>query len=77
MKIFKTSEVDKKGVVTAKPAVCELLGGEYNVHFDFLGKDMVGRYDAKNKISVEDEITVFFDPDGIHVFDPVTGDTIK
>lgn len=59
-----------------KPTVCELLGGEYNVHFTFCGKNMVGQLDAKEKITTDDEIVVKFSFDDIYVFDPVTGNVI-
>lgn len=60
-----------------KPTVCELLGGEYNVHFDFCGKDVVGSLDAKQKITTDDEIVVSFSLQDLYVFDPITGETIK
>lgn len=60
-----------------KPTVCELLGGEYNVHFTFCGKNMVGQIDAKEKITTEDEIAVKFSLDDLYVFDPITGNVIK
>ena len=45
--------------------------------FDCCGKGMVGRIDAKHKITTDDEITVEFLPDDLYVFDSVTGDVIK
>lgn len=77
MKIQKASECDFKPVTETYPTVCELLGGEYSVHFDFCGKDMVGSYDAKDKIKVTDKIAVGFDKGDMQLFDPVTGDVIK
>ena len=62
---------------TVKPTMCELVGGEYNVHFDFCGKDMVGRIDAKHKITTEDELAVFFSMNDAYVFDPITGSSIR
>ncbi len=60
-----------------KPTVCELLGGEYNVHFDFCNKDMVAKVNAKTPVTVNDEIAVRFSVDDIYIFDPVTSDVIK
>ena len=77
MKIQKTSECDFEAMTETYPTVCELLGGEYSVHFDFCGKDMVGSYDAKDKIKVTDKIAVGFDKGDMQLFDPVTGDVIK
>ena len=59
-----------------KPTVCELLGGEYNVHFDFFDWDIVGQIGAEEKISLRDEIVVQFPLSNIYIFDPVTGDRI-
>ena len=77
MKIEKAAGSSHPGAVCVRPTVCELLGGEYNVHFDFCGKDMVGRFDAKDKITTRDEITVYFAPENMQIFDPVTGDAIR
>ena len=63
--------------IIVKPTVCELLGGEYNVHFNFCGKDMVGQISAKEKITTADEIVVKFSLDDFYIFDSVTGDVIK
>ena len=63
--------------ITLHPTVCELLGGEYNVHFDYSGKSMVGQVEAKNKITPQDEIDVLFSAEDLYVFDPVTGDRIR
>ncbi len=77
--IQKRSSLDKlpeTGFVT-KPTICELLGGEYNIHFDFGGKDMTGKFDAVEKISTDDEIVVSFHSDDLYVFDPITGEVIE
>lgn len=63
--------------IAVKPTVCELLGGEYNIHFNFCGKDMVGRIDAKEKITTSDEIMVRFALEDFYIFDSVTGDIIN
>ena len=66
-----------QGGFIVQPTVCELLGGEYNVHFDYCGKDMVGQMDAKTKISAKDTIFVQFSAEDIYLFDPITGDIIQ
>lgn len=63
--------------VIVKPTVCELLGGEYNVHFNFCGKDMVGQISAQEKVTTADEIVVKFSLDDFYIFDSVTGDVIQ
>ena len=64
---------DYTGRSVVMPTVCELLGGEYNIHFDFCGRDVVANFDAKQTISVNDSIAVSFLPEDIFLFDPVTG----
>ena len=62
--------------VILQPTVCELLGAEYNIHFDYCGRDMVGKTDAKENISLQDKIAVTLAFDDVYIFDPVTGDVI-
>ena len=62
--------------IIVKPTVCELLGGEYNIHFTFCGKNMVGQIDAKEKVSIQDEIVVRLSFEDFYIFDPITGDVI-
>lgn len=68
--------VPENVLFTAKPTVCELLGGEYHIHFDFCGKDLVARADAREAISTDDMLTVGFSSSDVYLFDPVTGETI-
>ncbi len=81
LKIEKVSEAYRnklpKNSFVVKPTVCELLGGEYSVHFDFCGKDWVGKFDAKEKISADEEIVISFSPEDLYIFDPVTGGVIR
>lgn len=81
LKIEKLSKVSREKLpensFVVKPTVCELLGGEYSVHFDFCGKDLVGKFDAREKISVDEEIVVSFSSEDLYIFDPVTGDVIR
>ncbi len=65
------------GCLVIEPTLTELLGGEYNVHFEFCGRNMIGKLAAKHKLSAGDKIAVRFSADDLYVFDPVTGDTIK
>lgn len=77
--IQKHSSLDKvpETSFVTKPTICELLGGEYNIHFDFGGKDMTGKFDAVEKISANDEIVVSFNSDDLYIFDPITGEVIE
>ncbi len=65
-----------EGGVVMTPVLCELLGAEYNVHFTWCGQNMVGKIDAKEKLSVNDKILVTMSFDDIYVFDPITGEVI-
>lgn len=60
-----------------EPTLTEHLGGEYNVHFEFCGRNMVGKIDAKHKLNAGDKIAVRFSVDDLYIFDPITGDVIK
>lgn len=60
----------------AKPTVCELLGGEYNLHFDLFGVDIICRTDADEPITPEDEMLITMRPEDMYIFDPVTGGRI-
>lgn len=66
-----------KDAYIVKPELTELLGGEYNVYFEFCGKNMIGKIDAKDKLNQNDKIAVSFSADDLFVFDPITGDVIK
>ncbi len=72
-------EAGKKydGYYVTEPALAELLGGDYNVHFEFCGTNMIGKLDARYKLNAGDKIAVKFSADDLFVFDPVTGDVIK
>lgn len=65
------------GHYVVEPTLTELLGGEYNVHFDFCGKNMIAKLDAKTKLGAGDRIAIKFSADDFFIFDPITGDTIK
>lgn len=66
-----------KGAYIVQPELTELLGGEYNVYFEFCGKNMIGKIDAKDKLGQNDKIAVSFSADDLFIFDPITGDVIK
>ena len=67
---------DYSGTYITKPTVCELLGGEYNVYFDYNGVELIGTFKATEKLSMHDSIAVYLPKDSIYVFDPISGDRI-
>ncbi len=74
-KVEKGKKYDNCYVI--EPTLTELLGGEYNVHFEFCGRNMVGKLDAKYKLNTGDKIAVRFSAEDLYIFDPITGDIIK
>ena len=66
-----------KSAYIVQPELTELLGGEYNVYFEFCGKNMIGKIDAKDKLGQNDKIAVSFSADDLFIFDPITGYVIK
>lgn len=72
----KKNEVLKENEVKVFVTVSELLGAEYNVHFNFLDKDLVCKFDVEKKISVGDPLILTLSLDSALLFDPITGERI-
>lgn len=70
--IFEGGEKPKDSFFITPTAV-ELLGNEYIIHFDFLGKDMAAKIDAKRKITPHSCLTLTFNEKDLLFFDAVTG----
>ena len=64
------------GMYITKPTVCELLGGEYNVYFDYNGVELIGTFKATERLSVHDSIAIGLPKDSLYVFDPISGGRI-
>ncbi len=78
LELLKVEEGKKyDGCFVTEPTLTELLGGEYNVHFEFCGNNMIGKLDAKNKLKAGDKIAVKFSLGDLFIFDTITGDVIK
>lgn len=67
---------ESKNRIVVEATVCELLGADYNVHFDLFGQDMVAKMDAKRPLTEGDKLAIEFLPEDILVFDSITGDRI-
>lgn len=65
-----------KNCYFVSPTVCEALGNEYIVHFDFLGEDMTAKMDSKSHVNLESELVLSFSKDDLLFFDPITGSRI-
>ena len=59
-----------------KATVCELLGAEYNVHFNLFGKDVVAAVDVSEELFEGDLFKVELNETDLYAFDPITGDVI-
>ena len=78
IKVNKYEEgMDTKNIIVTTASVCELLGADYNVHFELFNKDIIARVDAKEQLVNGDKLLVKFSKEDIYIFDPITGDTIK
>lgn len=75
LEVYDPSKTYDDGIIV-KPTVCELLGGEYSVHFDYCGKDMVGQISAEHLVTTNDKIVVRFLTKDAYLFDPITGETL-
>ena len=77
IKVHKISEDDtKKYPLVVEAIVCELLGADYNVHFEFFGKNMIAKIDAQTPLSSGDKLGIEFTMNDLFFFDPITGEKI-
>ena len=65
-----------KNAIIVKPTVCELLGADYLIHFDYEGNDFVLKTDPKCDIKTSDLIVINFSYEDMFIFDSITGDII-
>ena len=77
VKIQRIQEGEAKdGDIIVKASVCELLGAEYNVHFNLFGKDVVAAVDVAEELSEGDLFKLELNEADLYAFDPITGDVI-
>ena len=77
VKIQRIQEGEAKdGDIIVKASVCELLGAEYNVHFNLFGKDVVAAVDVTEELSEGDLFKLELNEADLYAFDPITGDVI-
>lgn len=58
--------------VSAKIEVVESLGAEIILHLDLGGKEVVARVPARNMYKLGDQVTMVFNTNYMHIFDPTT-----
>lgn len=66
----------KEGDIVVSATVCELLGSEYNVHFNLFGKDVVATVGVQEELFEGDLFKVELSENDFYTFDPITGDVI-
>ena len=66
----------KEGDIVVAATVCELLGSEYNVHFNLFGKDVVATVGVEEELFEGDLFKVELSENDFYTFDPITGDVI-
>lgn len=71
-----SEEEAKAGGLIVTATVCELLGAEYNVHFNLFGKDVVASIGVEQEIAEGDLFKVELNEEDLYAFDPITGDVI-
>mgnify|MGYP001860748191 CR=1 FL=1 len=76
IELYDSEKTYENGLIVT-PTVSELLGGEYGIHFDFCGRDMVGQIGVEKRITTKDKLVVCFSFEDIYVFDPITGERIQ
>ena len=77
VRIKRVAESDvRDGDIIVKATVCELLGAEYNVHFNLFGKDAVATVGVQEELSEGDLFKVELYENDFYAFDPITGDVI-
>ena len=57
-------------------SLAELLGGEYHVHLDMDGKDLIAKCRANKKVQEDEQFKLVFDLNKMHVFDSVNRKSI-
>ena len=71
--VVKATGKALQNAVTTEVSVSELLGSEYNIHFDLFGKDFVAKVPVKDSFEPGDKVAVTFSAEDILAFDKITG----
>ena len=70
--------IEKDSVDVDEPVVNrEMLGAEVILYFDEQGKTLAVRLSPENQTQVGEKVSLYFDMDKAHVFDPETEENIK
>ena len=69
--------IENKSVDVDEPVVnCEMLGAEVILYFDEQGKTLAVRLSPENQTQVGEKVSLYFDMEKAHVFDPETEENI-
>ena len=80
--IYELAEAKKLGIENEsvdvdEPVVnCEMLGAEVILYFDEQGKTLAVRLSPENQTQVGEKVSLYFDMEKAHVFDPETEENI-
>ena len=81
--IYELAEAKKLGIENEsvdvdEPVVNrEMLGAEVILYFDEQGKTLAVRLSPENQTQVGEKVSLYFDMEKAHVFDPETGETVS
>ena len=75
LSVLKEGDSAKDKIIVEAKTI-ELLGAEYNVFFDFNGKQLVAKLSAENKISLGQKLILDLDEKALFIYDEVTGENI-
>jgi multiple sugar transport system ATP-binding protein len=68
--------IDTPGTIAASVRACEVLGSDTAVRLDVGGVEVVAKTSPPVDFTVGQRVRVRFDPDGMHLFDPGTGQAV-
>ena len=67
---------DEKDAFEKNIVLSELLGDEYYIHIDFGGKDVLAKISSETQLKAGESIRLSIKTSNIHLFDPITKNTI-
>ena len=74
--IYELDEAKKLGIENEPVVNREMLGAEVILYFDEQGKTLAVRLNPENQTQVGEKVSLYFDMDKAHVFDPETEENL-
>ncbi len=75
--VMRAEGAPAEGKLVAETSAAELLGAEYDLHFELFGRNFIVKAPAQGNYAVGDKLLVTLCEENVIVFDPVTGDRIN